>query len=119
MGIIAVGLGGGATYAALLHAAGHSFIKGALFMTAGNILRIFKTKSCEWAKGLAAISPATAVLWFGGFLAISAIPPFSTFVSKFLILATLATGGHWVTAGLYLLFIAAVFLGMNAQQSPS
>ena len=47
MGILAlgVGIGGAATFGAMLHAVNHSLTKAMLFLVAGNILAVYHTKS--------------------------------------------------------------------------
>ncbi|MDD2773948.1 MAG: proton-conducting transporter membrane subunit [Elusimicrobiales bacterium] len=112
MGIIAVAAGAGAPYAAMLHAANHSFTKAALFLLSGNILRRFRSKKIEDVKGLAQALPKTSFLWAAGMLAILGMPPFGIFWSKFLTLkALLGSGGYWA-AGLLLFMLAAVFAGV-------
>ena len=109
MGIIAAAYGAGAPAAALLHAINHSLAKAPLFMLSGNILRAYKTKNMNEVTSLAAVLPATALLWVGGFLAILGMPPFGTFISKLLTIKALVSGGHFIYAGAFLFMIAAVF----------
>lgn len=113
MGILAVGVGvaGAGTFGAMLHAVNHSIVKGMLFLLAGNILGAYRTKSASEVRGVARALPITGALWLVGFLAITGSPPFGPFMSEFTILrAALAT--HKITAILYLLFLALVFVGM-------
>lgn len=65
MGVIAagVGLGGAATYGALLHAVNHSLAKGALFLLAGNLLRHFGTTDASTIRGVLRRLPWTGVLF--------------------------------------------------------
>ena len=116
MGILAlgVGIGGGATFGAMLHAVNHSLTKGALFLISGNILAVYHTRSCHDARGLSRALPVTAALWMAGFLAIVGSPPFGIFVSELAILKAMLADGRLVTAGLYLLFLAVIFVGMSA-----
>ena len=53
MGILAlgVGLGGAATFGAMLHAVNHSLAKGMLFLVAGNLLAAYRTKSTRRGRG--------------------------------------------------------------------
>lgn len=114
MGILAlgIGIGGTATYGAILHAANHSFAKALLFLTAGNILAVYKTKNSADVRGLARVLPATGVLWLIGFLAITGSPPFGAFLSEFTILKAALDGNHWCIATAYLTALAAIFIGM-------
>jgi hydrogenase-4 component F len=74
VGILAlgVGIGAGATFGAMLHAVNHSLTKAMLFLTAGNILAIYKTKNTKNITGIMSVMSATGVLWIAGFLAITA-----------------------------------------------
>jgi len=116
MGILAlgVGIGGGATFGAMLHAVNHSLTKGALFLVSGNILALYHTRSCHDARGLSRALPITSALWMAGFLAIVGSPPFGIFVSELTILKAMLAGGHPVAATLYLVFLAIIFVGMSA-----
>ena len=112
MGIIAIGAGAGAPYAALLHAVNHSFTKASLFMLSGNILRKFKSKKIPDIKGLAAVLPKTAFLWTAGMIALLGLPPFGIFFSKLLVLKALLGSGHGVAAAVLLFMLAVVFAGV-------
>lgn len=114
MGILAlgIGIGGAATYGAMLHAVNHSMAKGLLFLTAGNILAVYKTKKSASVRGIARVLPATAVLWIVGFLAITGSPPFGTFLSEFTILKAALDQQLWGLAVAYLAALAIVFIGM-------
>ena len=114
MGILAlgVGIGGGATFGAMLHAVNHSLTKGALFLISGNILALYHTRSCYDARGLSRALPVTAALWTAGFLAIVGSPPFGIFVSELTILKAMLAGGHGFAATFYLVALAVIFIGM-------
>lgn len=114
MGILAlgIGIGGAATYGAILHAANHSIAKALLFLAAGNILAVYKTKRSANVRGVARVLPVTGVLWVLGFLAITGSPPFGTFVSEFTILKAALDGGRWYISAAYLVALAAIFVGM-------
>ncbi|MBN2525250.1 MAG: NADH dehydrogenase FAD-containing subunit [Deltaproteobacteria bacterium] len=116
MGIIILGTGlaQGGMFGSLLHAVNHSFVKAMLFMTAGNILAVYATKRIDGVRALKQTAPVVAVLWFGGFLAITGSPPFGTFLSEFSILQEAVRQERFVTAGLYLFFLLLVFIGMAA-----
>jgi hydrogenase-4 component F len=116
MGILAlgVGLGGAATFGALLHTINHSLAKAALFFVAGNILAAYRTKAAGEVRGLGRIAPVSGLLWFLGFLAITGSPPFGLFLSEFIILKSMLEQGLILIAVLYLAFLAVVFVGMAA-----
>ncbi|MBN1918798.1 MAG: NADH dehydrogenase FAD-containing subunit [Verrucomicrobia bacterium] len=115
MGILSlgVGLGGIGLFGSLLHAVNHSVVKAMLFMTAGNILAAYRTKSTTRITGLCRTAPVSGVLWVVGFLAITGSPPFGAFVSEFTILRAAIGQGHWIVATAYLLLLSVVFVGMG------
>jgi hydrogenase-4 component F len=114
MGIqaIGVGLGGAGVFGAMLHSVNHSFTKAALFLTAGNILAYFGRKRVDEVTGMNRTLPISAVLWIGGFLAITGTPPFGTFLSEFTILRAALDQRHSVVAAFYLVMLALIFVGM-------
>lgn len=117
MGILslAVGVGGkAALFGCLLHAINHSLTKGMLFMTAGNIQRTFQTKLISRVRGLCTLLPLSCVLWVLGFLAITGVPPFGVFMSKFIILRAAFERGYVVTAVTVLVLLTVVFFAMAA-----
>jgi hydrogenase-4 component F len=114
MGILAlgVGLGGAGVFGAMLHALNHSLTKGALFLVSGNILHSYRTKNVARIAGLHRVLPLSAFIWVVGFLAVAGSPPFGLFLSEFTILKAGLDHRMWVTAGLYLTFLAMIFIGM-------
>ena len=115
MGILAfgVGLGGVAARGAMLHAVNHSLAKGALFLVAGNILHSFRTKEVAGVQGVVRVLPFSGPLWIAGMLAVTGSPPFGPFLSEFTILHGALLQGRVSVAGLYLAFLAIVFVGMG------
>lgn len=114
MGIIAIGIasGGVGVFAAIFHLIAHSLIKSSFFMTAGNILHIFKTKEVLCVQGLIETEPKTGWLWVCCGLFILGIPPSPIFFSKFLIIKQLFIDKHFVLAGLFLSLITIVAYGI-------
>ena len=114
MGILAVGIGigGAAIQGAFFHAVNHSFLKAVLFFTAGNILRVYKTKSIKNVYGLLGVLPVSAIVWFAGFLSLTGLPPSGIFLSKWILLQAACETGHTFIAILFLLILAVIFIGM-------
>jgi hydrogenase-4 component F len=114
MGILAVGvgLGGAATYGAMLHTVNHSICKAGLFFLAGNVLRTFGTTSARDVRGVLARLPATGVLLAALLLAIGGAPPFGPFWSELLIFQSAMGGAHPALGVLFLVLLATAFLGM-------
>jgi hydrogenase-4 component F len=114
MGILAlgIGIGGAATFGAMLHTVNHSLTKAMLFLAAGNILALYRTKSTTRVRGVLRTLPITGVLWLAGFLAIVGSPPFGPFLSELTILKGMFDAGRPVVATVYLSALAIVFIGM-------
>lgn len=114
MGIVAlgVGLGGAGVFGALLHVINHSLTKAMLFLTAGTLLRAYKTKSVEDVRGAFRLLPFSGTIWMAGFLAITGSPPFGPFLSKFTILKAALDQEKILVAVIYLSVLALIFVGM-------
>ncbi len=115
MGIqaLGVGIGGAASFGAILHAVNHSLTKAMLFLAAGNILAAYRTKSTAQVSGVMRLLPVTGVLWIAGFFAITGSPPFGIFISELTILKGMLDGHHVFIAILYLALLVAIFVGMT------
>ncbi len=115
MGILALacGIGGIASYGAMLHSVCHSFTKCALFLVAGNILTRYHTLSSYDVRGLWHTMPFSCALWTAGFLSIVGSPPFGLFISEFTILKGIFASGSFATALIYLAALAVIFVGMS------
>jgi formate hydrogenlyase subunit 3/multisubunit Na+/H+ antiporter MnhD subunit len=99
VGIIALGLGAGVVgmaghslivavlgfAGALLHVLNHSLMKGALFLSAGSVIRAVGTREIDRLGGLARRMPWVAVSLVVGAVAIVGLPPLNGFMSEFLI----------------------------------
>ncbi len=116
MGLLAIGLGFGrpALYGTLLHLLNNGLTKGVLFLAAGNLHRAYGSSSAEIVRGALRRSPFSALLFLGGFLAITGSPPFGPFLSEFAIVLSGFQSGHPVLAGGLLLLLLVVFVGMGA-----
>lgn len=109
---VGIGLGGAGVFGSAWHAINHSLTKAMLFLLAGNILTVYRTKSIREVSGLARTLPLTGVLWVAGFLAITGTPPFGAFFSELMILkASFDQSRAWVGA-LVLLLLGVIFVGL-------
>lgn len=117
MGIIALGLGFGGYWGllgAMLHLVGHALAKSLLFILSGNVLLKFHTTEIREVRGLLRAAPWTGGAFLAGTLALLGLPPFSLFVSEFLIArAGLASNTPWLAVIAIALFVV-VFAGMLA-----
>ena len=115
---VGVGLGGTATFGALLHAVNHSLGKAALFLLAGNVLRVYGTTKVDEVRGVWRRMPFTGVLLTVGFLAMGGIPPFGPFISELVIFKSAVFGSHLGLGILFLVLLAVAFLGMASVLLP-
>jgi len=114
MGLVAAGLGFGGVwgiYGALLHVVNHAFGKSLLFFCSGHLLHQFETKEIGKIKGILKINPLLGGVFFIGIMAISGMPPFNIFVSKFFILSGGFAGGNFLACGILLSLLVLVFAG--------
>ncbi len=112
--VLGIGIGGLATFGALLHLIANGLTKGVKFLSAANIHRAYDSKSTEDVTGAIRRLPLSGSLFLAGFLAITGSPPGGPFLSEFTILNGAVSNGEFVVAGLYLLLLATVFIGMGA-----
>jgi hydrogenase-4 component F len=112
--VLGIGIGGLATYGALLHLITNGLTKGVLFLSAGNIHRAYNSKLTDDVRGAIRRLPVSGPLFLAGFLAVTGSPPGGPFISEFTILCGAFKEGHFLVAALFLLLLATVFIGMGA-----
>jgi len=115
MGIIAIGIavGGLGIYAAMLHLLAHSLIKSSFFLTAGNILKLFKTKNINEISGIIKQDKISGWLWVLCFTGISGIPPSPLFLSEFLLLKAMFKSNQIPLAIIFSLFLTIIIFGIG------
>jgi hydrogenase-4 component F len=115
MGILMVGLGIGkaALFGTLFHLMANASTKGVLFLAAGNIHRAYGAKTTDQVRGALRRLPVSGALFLAGFIAITGSPPFGPFFSEFSILTGAFAAGQFLVAGLFLVFLLVVFIGMG------
>lgn len=116
MGIIAIGvaIGGAGAFGAMLHIVNHSIAKALLFLVAGNILGLYRSKAIGEVRGLKRVLPISGALWLVGLFAITGTPPFGAFLSEFTILRAGVDEGHRLVVAAYLVLLGVVFVAMAA-----
>jgi hydrogenase-4 component F len=116
VGILAlgIGIGGAASYGALLHAINHSLAKAMLFLVAGNVFLVYRTKLATGVRGLANDLPASGALLLAALVAIGGLPPFGLFQSELLILSEAVRSGRIAVAVGFFGLAAIAFVGMAA-----
>ena len=115
MGIIAVGIGIGglAAFGAMLHMIHHSLIKSSLFLSAGNVLLGYGTKTIRKTGGMLRLLPKTGITFFAGFTGISGFPPFGLFISELLIIMGAIKAGRYVTISIFIFCLILIFAGAS------
>lgn len=117
MGILVFGLGIGgelALFGTLLHVVNNAMIKGVLFLSAGNIHRVYGSKRTDDVQGALSVMPLSATLFLLGFLASCGSPPFSPFVSELSIVSAAFAAGHYAAVAILLAALLLVFIGMGS-----
>lgn len=116
MGILAlgVGIGGAATWAALMHVIANGLTKGVLFLSVGNIHRVYDSKLAADVRGVLRRMPVSGSLFLLGFLAITGLPPFAPFVSEFALLSAAFRQGHVWEGALFVFFLVVIYFGFGA-----
>ena len=118
MGIVTAGLGAGMVFyslhiptlagialvATLYHMMNHSVYKSLLFFGAGSVDAAMGTRDMNRLGGLIKVLPLTAAFFLVGALSISALPPFSGFVSEWLTLQTLLQSATLHSSGVKVIF---------------
>lgn len=108
IGIILIGLGFGMVASAqgypkiallafaggLLHLWNHALFKTVMFLGAGALVHATGTRNMNRMGGLLRRMPLVGLLWIGGSMAISALPPLNGLVSEWLIYLSLAHAGN-------------------------
>jgi hydrogenase-4 component F len=113
MGIIAFGfgVGGVASFGAVLHLIHHSLLKSSLFLSSGNILMGFGTKLVPKTGNLVKLFPTTFISFFAGFAGISGFPPFGIFISEILIIIGAFQAGRYGAVSILIFGLILVFAG--------
>lgn len=114
VGILAIGLGlgKGALLGSLFHLLNNGLTKGVLFLSSGNIHRAYGSKTTNVVHGALTRIPWSGGLFLAGFIAITGSPPFSPFISEYLIISSAFVEGRYLAGSLFLIFLAIVFIGM-------
>lgn len=110
--ILGLGIGGTGAYGSILHVLNNGLTKGLLFLTVGNLVAATGTSNAAAARGLLRRLPLTGGLLLVGLFAVTGSPPFGPFISEFTILGAAIGAGHPWVAGITLVMLAIVFIGM-------
>ncbi|WP_161633601.1 proton-conducting transporter membrane subunit [Fervidicella metallireducens] len=115
MGIISLGIGFGGhlgIFGGLLHSIIHSFGKTLLFLVAGNLVSVYRTKRIDKIHKLIKTMPMNGVFLILGMLIVTGAPPFGSFFSEFNILMEGINKGYYFAVTLYALCILIAFAAL-------
>ncbi len=115
MGLVAVGFGFGGKigiYGALLHIVNHAFTKSLLFFTSGHLLHRYQTKEIQKIAGMVKGTPFLGITFLLAVLAIAGLPPFSIFVSEFVILVSGFSAKQYGVCAFLLFLLILIFAGL-------
>lgn len=108
--VLAVGVGGPlGQLAAALHLLAHALSKGVMFCVAGEVTERYHTRSIARIRGILRAAPLLGALLFAGAFAITGAPPFTVFLSEWLVVQATVAAGHGVVAIAVALLLCAVF----------
>lgn len=110
LGLMFLACGAGAFYSAMFHLTMHAFVKGLLFLSAGNVVHMLQGMTdMQKMGGLSKKFPVTHWLFLIGTLALAGVPPFAAFFSKDLILEQEYIAGYRTL--FYIGLIASILTG--------
>ena len=111
--LIAFALGDLAGKAGLIHTLGHSLIKAAFFLSAGNLYSLYKAKDYNRCSGLLSRDPNTGWLWLICFVFIIGMPPSPLFFSELYIALGLLASGNYFVLALWFILLASIVYGLG------
>lgn len=114
MGILIIGtaLGGIALYASILHLIAHSFIKTSLFLTSGNILKIFGSEKIKNVSALLRLDRKTGWLWIISAFCLSTFAPSLMFLSEFLMIKSMIMKGCYKLCAVFVILLTVIMYGI-------
>ena len=114
MGILVLGLGLGSLgiFGALFHMVNNALAKVVMFLTAGSIAQKYGSSRAEDVRGIIHIYPMTGIFLIVSLFAGTGMFPFATFHSELLILNAAIISKHYLLAGIFILCLAVIFIGL-------
>ena len=83
-----------------------------LFLSSGNILQKYETRTISGIKGLLKVLPISGIAFLVGLFAISGTPPFSIFSSEINVFLSVFSEGRLALGAVFILLLALVFVGI-------
>lgn len=115
LGIITlgIGIGGLAFIGAMYHALYNSLTKMVLFLSAGNIHSVYKSREVDKVKSVLSILPKSGWLFLLAYFAISGIPPFGIFFSEIKIFEGILFSNKPYLLAFVMFFLLFIFINMG------
>lgn len=119
-GVIAIGLsvGRAAAYGVVLYVVSSALVKALLFLTAGRMQSVYKTKEVAALDGVIKILPFSGLLFTIGIFALLGFPPFGSFMAEMLILSGIVQAGHFLAFTLMCTMLTIIFVAMGRSIFP-
>ena len=115
MGILVLGLamGGVGLFGALFHMINNALAKVVMFLTAGSIAQKYGSSRVTDVRGVIHTYPLTGIFLIVALLAGTGMFPFATFHSELMVLNAAMISQHYVVAGVAVLCLAIMFIGIG------
>jgi len=110
--VLGLGLGGVGIFGALFHMVNNALAKVVMFLTAGSIAQKYGSSRAEDVRGIIHIYPVTGVFLIVALFAGTGMFPFATFHSELLIINATIISKHYILAGVIILCLAVIFIGL-------
>jgi len=112
MNLALIGLVIGQPIGALILLLSHAFGKASAFYSSGILVKVLKEKRIDELKGVSKLRLTSSSLLLSS-LAVTATPPFGTFIGEFLILQSLLERGFFSIFAILLIIIPLEFISIN------
>jgi hydrogenase-4 component F len=114
MGLLVLGLGLGAVgiFGALFHMINNAVSKIVMFLTAGSVAQKYGSSRAEDVRGVIHTYPVTGIFLIVALFAGTGMFPFATFHSELLIINATIISKHYILAGITILCLAIIFIGI-------
>ncbi|MDE1830691.1 MAG: hydrogenase 4 subunit F, partial [Thaumarchaeota archaeon] len=112
MGLVSLGIGFGGLlgiYGAILQIINHAIAKPLMFFASGTVSQKYETKVMSKVRGIIKVMPITGALFLIGGFALVGMPPFSIFLSEFLVLSSGFQSGQFLAVSIVIVFLVVTF----------
>jgi hydrogenase-4 component F len=110
--VLGLGLGGVGIFGALFHMINNALAKVVMFLTAGSVAQKYGSSRAMEVRGVIHIYPVTGIFLLVALLAGTGMFPFATFHSELLIINAAILSKHYALAGITILCLAVIFIGI-------